>query len=153
MGDDDRFAFLEAVLAARRSLILTYTGRDLQEDKPIPASVVLSELTAYLERLFPVADQGWEIRHPLQPFSPRYFRTDEPNLFSYAKPMADAAKALGRSQNAPPRFAGEFTPSASRAAGAVVDIEELVRFSASPTNVLSAAWPAHQPGRARRRDR
>ena len=131
--DDDRFAFLEAVLAARRCLILTYTGRDLQEDKPIPASVVLSELTAYLERRFPGTDGRWETRHPLQPFSPRYFRTDEPRLFSYAKPMAAAANALDASEAAPRRFAGKFEPSASRAPRAEVDIEELIRFSASPT--------------------
>ena len=131
--DDDRFAFLEAVLAARRCLILTYTGRDLQEDKPIPASVVVSELTAYLERRFPDSEQSWETRHPLQPFSPRYFRSDEPQLFSYAKPLADAANALDASEAAPQRFAGEFEHGASLGADAEIDIEELVRFSASPT--------------------
>ncbi|MCY3812523.1 MAG: exodeoxyribonuclease V subunit gamma [Gammaproteobacteria bacterium] len=130
--DDDRFAFLAAVLAARRCLILTYTGRDLQEDKPIPASVVVSELTAYLERRFPDI-AGWETRHPLQPFSPRYFRNDEPDLFSYAKPMADAASALGARDAPPRRFAGELAPRAAKSTSAEVDIEELVRFSASPT--------------------
>ena len=130
--DDDRFAFLSAVLAARRLLILTYTGRDLQEDKPIPASVVVSELTAYLERRFPSTKGTWETRHPLQPFSPRYFSNDEPRLFSYAKPMADAANALGASHSPPRRFAGEFEPS-DAASRAELDIEELVRFSASPT--------------------
>ena len=132
--DDDRFAFLEAVLAARRYLILTYTGRDLQEDKPIPASVVVSELTAYLERRFPGTADRWETRHPLQPFSPRYFRPEEPHLFSYAKPMAAAANALDASEAAPPRFAQPVEPSASRPAGTVVDIEELIRFSWSPTS-------------------
>ena len=130
--DDDRFAFLSAVLAARRSLILTYTGRDLQEDKPIPASVVVSELTAYLERRFPSTKGPWETHHPLQPFSPRYFGSDEPRLFSYAKPMADAANALGASDAPPRRFAREFEPS-DAATRAELDIEELVRFSASPT--------------------
>ena len=131
--DDDRFAFLEAVLAARRCLILTYTGRDLQEDKPIPASVVVSELAAYLERRFPDSEQGWETRHPLQPFSPRYFRTDEPRLFSYAKPMAAAANALGATDAPPQRFAGEFEPDNAPSTRTEVDVEELVRFSASPT--------------------
>ena len=131
--DDDRFAFLEALLAARRSLIVTYTGRDLQEDKPIPASVVVSELTAYLERRFPNTAGRWETRHPLQPFSPRYFRADEPHLFSYAKPMADAANALGATHTAPRRFAGEFEPGNAPPTSAEIDIEELVRFSASPT--------------------
>ena len=131
--DDDRFAFLEAVLAARRSLVLTYTGRDLQEDKPIPASVVVSELTAYLERRFPGTGGRFETRHPLQPFSPRYFRTDEPHLFSFAKPMAAAANALGASEGAPRRFDHHVDPAPSPASSAEIDIEELIRFSASPT--------------------
>ena len=130
--DEDRFAFLEAVLAARRFLLLTYTGRDLKEDKPIPASVVVSELTAHLERHFPRTGGEWETHHPLQPFSPRYFRAQEPRLFSYSKPMATAANALGTSEAAPQRFAGRIEPAAE-AAGAEVDIEELIRFAANPT--------------------
>ena len=132
--DDDRFAFLEAVLAARRYLLLTYTGRDLQEDKPTPPSVVVSELTEYLDRRFPDAagagDSGrWQTRHPLQPFSPRYFRPDEPALFSYSAPMAAAATALGAAGGEPDRFGGELgaTPTAPE-----IELADLIRFAVSP---------------------
>ena len=132
--DDDRFAFLEAVLAARRYLLLTYTGRDLQEDKPTPPSVVVSELTEYLDRRFPDAagagDSGrWQTRHPLQPFSPRYFRPDEPALFSYSAPMAAAATALGAAGGEPDRFGGELgaTPTAPE-----IELDDLIRFAVSP---------------------
>ena len=133
--DDDRFAFLEAVLAARRHLLLTYTGRDLQEDKPTPPSVVVSELIEYLDRRFPDAagkgDPGrWQTRHPLQPFSPRYFQPDEPALFSYSAPMAAAATALGAAGGVPDRFAGELgaTPTAPE-----IELEDLIRFAVSPS--------------------
>ena len=135
LPDDDRFAFLEAVLAARRYLLLTYTGRDLQEDKPIPPSVVVSELTEYLDRRFPdAAGEGgpgrWQTRHPLQPFSPRYFQPDEPALFSYSAPMATAATALGAAGGVPDRFAGELgaTPIAPE-----IELEDLIRFAVSPS--------------------
>ena len=133
--DDDRFAFLEAVLAARRCLLLTYTGRDLQEDKPIPPSVVVSELTEYLDRRFPdAAGEGgrerWQTRHPLQPFSPRYFRPDEAALFSYSAPMAAAATALDAGGGAPDRFGG--TLEAARAAPEI-ELEDLIRFAVSPS--------------------
>ena len=67
---EDRFAFLEALLAARRCFLVSYTGRGLRDDAPIPPSVLVDELKDYLARRFPGATI--ETRHPLQPFSPRY---------------------------------------------------------------------------------
>ena len=88
--------------------------------KPTPPSVVVSELTEYLDRRFPDAagagDSGrWQTRHPLQPFSPRYFRPDEPALFSYSAPMAAAATALGAAGGEPDRFGGELGATPYRA--------------------------------------
>ena len=68
---EDRFAFLEALLAARRCFLVSYTGRGLRDDAPIPPSVLVDELKDYLVLRFPGA--AIEVRHPLQPFSPRYF--------------------------------------------------------------------------------
>ena len=138
LRDDDRFAFLEAILAARRCLLLTYTGRDLQEDKPIPPSVVVSELTEYLDGRFPDptgngGPERWHIRHPLQPFSPRYFQPDEPALFSYSAPMAAAATALGASGAVPDRFAGELAAGPEAPGMEEIELEELIRFAFSPS--------------------
>ena len=110
---EDRFAFLEALLAARRSFILTYTGRGLRDDTPIPPAAPVDEFKEYLDRRFPASPAvAVETRHPLQPFSPRYFAVSDPgdalvspkggretsavdaNLFSYAQGMCAAAKAL-----------------------------------------------------------
>ena len=68
---EDRFAFLEALLAARRCFVVTCAGRGLRDDAPIPPSVLVDELKDYLGRRFP--GETFETRHPLQPFSPRYF--------------------------------------------------------------------------------
>ena len=68
---EDRFAFLEALLAARRCFLVTHTGRGLRDDAPIPPSVLVAELEDYLARRFP--GETFVTRHPLQPFSPRYF--------------------------------------------------------------------------------
>ena len=129
--DEDRFAFLEALLAARRCFLVSYTGRDLMEDKPIPPSVVVSELTDYLRQRFPAAD-GWETRHPLQPFSRRYFTSEDRHLFSYSQAMEQAARAVERIPQPPTRFAGDL-PSVPATPGNEISLDELVRFSASPT--------------------
>ncbi len=137
LRDDDRYAFLEVILAARRCLLVTYTGRDLQEDKPIPPSLVVSELVEFLDRRSPgSAAKGapgrWQTRHPLQPFSPRYFRREEPALFSYSAPMAAAATALGADRGAPDRFAGQLDDGAV-APEVEIELEELIRFAVSPS--------------------
>ena len=89
---EDRFAVLEALLAARTGLIVTYTGRNIRNDSSVPPSVVVDELADYLAERFP--DSTFSTRHPLQPFDSRYFRTDT-ELFSYATPMCDVARSIG----------------------------------------------------------
>ena len=133
VSDEDRFAFLEALLAARRCFLVSYTGRDLMEAKPIPPSVVVSELTDYLRQRFP-ADTAREIRHPLQPFNSRYFTSEEPNLFSYSVPMANAAAVIGAHHVYPARFTGSLPPLAQPATTPTheMGLDQLIRFSASP---------------------
>ena len=129
---DDRFAFLEALLAARRCFIVTYAGRGLRDDTPIPPSVLVDELKDYLRRRFP--GEAVETRHPLQPFSPRYFETGDP-LFSYSRGMCEAAKIVreGEARRAsPPRFTGVELPEPGESRRCV-DLSELVAFYANPT--------------------
>ena len=133
--NEDRFAFLEALLAARKCFLLTYTGRDLQEDRPIPPSSVVSELEEHLEQSFPNLrgeGDGWEMKHPLQPFSPKYFDSDNTALFSYSESMLKAAEALRTSGEGPDRFAGEL-PEELRGELVELELEDLVRFAASPS--------------------
>ena len=142
---EDRFAFLEALLAARRCLIVTYAGRGLRDDAPIPPSVLVDELKDYLQRRFP--GETFETRHPLQPFSPRYFeanvthaRSPAPaeaagDLFSYSRGMCEAAQTLRAGTAAsvsPSRFAGLAlpVPDASRRC---VELADLIAFFANPT--------------------
>lgn len=153
--DEDRLAFLEAVLSARDSFIVTYTGRDLQEGGPIPPSVVLSELLSHLAAKLAVAEAGgrpkhgqasrFETVHPLQPFSPRYFpRTDrtsgdtDADLWSYSQPMADTAAASGESGGPPDRFEGELDTEAADRAVDEIELEELIRFAYSPSKHFAA---------------
>ena len=151
---EDRFAFLEALLAARRCFLVTYSGRGLRDDAPIPPSVLVDELRDHLERRFPGA--SFETLHPLQPFSPRYFALPAADrrpaaastagggapggasgggrLFSYSRGMCEAAKTMmaGRAGTEPPgRFARAEVPEPD-ASRRRVDLAELVAFFANP---------------------
>ena len=137
---EDRFAFLEALLAARRCFIVTHAGRGLRDDAPIPPSVLVDELKDYLGRRFP--GEPVEIRHPLQPFSPRYFEatgdTDlgTQDLFSYSHGMCEAANVLRAARTAVfephSRFAGVELPEPD-ASRRCVDLADFAGFFANPT--------------------
>ena len=137
---EDRFAFLEALLAARRCFIVTYCGRGLRDDAPIPPSVLVDELKDYLGRRFP--GEPAEIRHPLQPFSPRYFEAagdagfGAQDLFSYSHGMCEAARALRAAPAAGSeprsRFAGVELPEPDESRRRV-ELDRLAGFFANPT--------------------
>ncbi|MFD2367735.1 exodeoxyribonuclease V subunit gamma [Pseudoduganella sp. GCM10020061] len=81
--DDDRYLMLEALLAARDKLYISWAGRNVRDNSEQPASVLVSQLRDYLHA-------GWRIDpgklttvHALQPFSRRYFEGDA-RLFTYA---------------------------------------------------------------------
>ena len=127
--DEDRFAFLEALLAARRAFLVTYTGRGLRDDAPIPPSVVVDELREYLARRFEGVD--FEVRHPLQAFSRRYFDGSDAALYSYSDHMREAAEALVHGQDGVPgrlKVEVDAVPDAEPA----VDLDTLTRFFGAP---------------------
>jgi exodeoxyribonuclease V gamma subunit len=55
LRDEDRHLFLEAVLAARERLLVTYVGRGIQDDRARPPSVVLAELLDAIDDGFVLA--------------------------------------------------------------------------------------------------
>ncbi len=84
-GQEDRYLFLETLLAARERLILSWTGRDPRSNEPLQPSVVIDELREHLDRHYCLADgrrPGEAIlrEHPLQPFSARNFAGDLPGF-------------------------------------------------------------------------
>lgn len=102
---DDRYLFLEALLAARQRVHLSYVGQSIQDNADLPPSVVVSDLldqlVASVKPPAPLPDtpEGVRtlvrLRHPMQPFSPRYFGADEdPRLFSFSRDYCEGAKAL-----------------------------------------------------------
>ncbi len=111
LRDDDRWLFLETVMAARDQLHLSYIGEGVRDGKPRNPAAPLAELMAALDRQAPsqsCADnetpkprRPWWVRHPLQPFDPRYFDGTDPALFSHRAEFAAAS-------NPPPGIPAAF---------------------------------------------
>ena len=135
--DEDRFAFLEALLAARRCFLVSYTGRNVRDDKPMPPSVVVDELRDYLERRFGC---GFATTHPLQPFSRRYYEPGS-GLWSYSASMLDAARTrAGHADQAADtaaqqRFTVPFEPVGEERERRV-ELARLIAFFGNPTRAF-----------------
>ena len=151
--DDDRYLFLEALLAARERVIITYTGQSIRDDTRQAPSVVVGDLVDYL-----VASHGGSqprdgidddqhiarvhprllTRHPLQPFSPRYFDPAEPELFSHVRGYRDGAERLssGTRTTVEPFFDDTLPVRVEDAVGAPLALADLLRFFENPVRHL-----------------
>lgn len=100
---DDRQLFLDLLLAARRRVLITCTGRSVRDNAPVPLSGVVEE---WLDVLVPaIAEDGASpaslaaararlvVEHPLQPFSARAFSPDsDPRVRSHDEETARAMR-------------------------------------------------------------
>lgn len=135
---DDRYLFLETLLSARERLIVTYVGRSIEDDSPIPPSVLVSELMDVIEEGFrregksPLEESLR--RHRLQPFSPAYFEARSP-LFSYGGLSLRAARRFQEPRNDPAVFVPEPLPPPDPEMR-VVSVDDLCRFYSNPCRYL-----------------
>lgn len=134
--DEDRYAMLEALLAARERLHLSYTGRDVRDNSELAPSPLLAELLDAVRRGFKSTDGGdvverIRVEHPLQAFSRRYYDGSDARLYSYADDYAAASRAANGVQRSMPAFMGEaLMPDA--ALRDEIDLAALQRFVRNP---------------------
>ncbi len=107
---DDRNLFLDLLLAARRAVHLSHTGRSVRDNSPLPPSVLVDELLDVLVPAIAIdPDRSASLKaararlvaeHPLQPFAQVAFqRHADERLRSHRRELCDALVA---SLNAPP---------------------------------------------------
>jgi exodeoxyribonuclease V gamma subunit len=101
---DDRNLFLDLLLAARRAVHLSHTGRSVRDNTHLPPSVLVDE---WLDVLVPaiatdpddaaalrLARARLVVEHPLQPFAQAAFRRDaDPRLRSHRRELCEALAA------------------------------------------------------------
>ncbi|AHB74828.1 MULTISPECIES: exodeoxyribonuclease V subunit gamma [Pandoraea] len=153
--DDERNLFLDLMLSAQDRFLITYTGRSVRDNAPLPPSTAVDELLDFTGQLLAPVSAGYTLEaqreardalivlHPLQPFSPAYFDGRDASLFSYDVSNGDAARALADPLAVPASDVPE-APFVREALPAVAQthltLDDLLRF-----------W--RHPGRAWARDR
>jgi exodeoxyribonuclease V gamma subunit len=126
---DDRYLFLETLMAARQRLHLSYHHEGAQDGKPRNPAAPLAELMAFLDaRLGP--DRPWFVAHPLQPFDARCFDGIDPRLASFSAEFA-AMRAEARTRD-PERFVAEAEAATPIEAARDVPLAALLRFLRDP---------------------
>jgi exodeoxyribonuclease V gamma subunit len=151
--DDDRYAFLEALLAARKRIFISYTGRRDTDRQEMPPSILVEELLSYIRSRVNLPaglriDSLLTVSHPLHPFSREYFSgSDLPRstsslwhqiaqglLLPAEPPGAGNGKMETAADRIPPR---DLTAVPEPVAGSAepeirLRLEELIRFFESP---------------------
>lgn len=134
---EDRQLMLDAILAAREALVVTYTGANEHTGAQRPPAVPLGELLDTLDRTAaaPVRD-GVLVRHPLQPFDARNHTPGvlgEPGPFSFdTASLAGALAARGPRRPVGPLLDG---PLPARPA-ADVPLADLQAFLSHPVRAF-----------------
>jgi|WetSurSiteA1Bulk_404760.scaffolds.fasta_scaffold00165_3 exodeoxyribonuclease V gamma subunit len=124
---DDRYQFLEILLSARQRLIITYIGQSISQNKPIPPSVIISELLDVLKDSYGL--KNLTIQEPLQAFSTRYFDGSSEKLINYS--ASDLATAAAITDVKSP-FDVWWTGTLETKVEQVIDINDLFSFFRHP---------------------
>jgi exodeoxyribonuclease V gamma subunit len=137
---DDKYLFLESLLSARHRLYISYVGQSIQDNSPVPPSVVVSELIDALQTGYGLpldhADGRLLTRHRLQAFSADYF-LERSGLFSYSVEDMQACAAAGAATSAQPFVPGSVPLTTEEAeAWSRLDLGKLALFFGNPAKFL-----------------
>jgi exodeoxyribonuclease V gamma subunit len=131
---EDRQMLLDALMAARDRLIVTYSGNDVRTNIARPPAVPVGELLDTIERTAPGAQVV--VRHPLQPFDPRNFKPGELGgaaAWSFNRVTLDGARALEAPRvEARPFLAAPLPPRREP----VLEHDDLVAFVRHPVRAF-----------------
>jgi exodeoxyribonuclease V gamma subunit len=137
---EDRQLLLDALLAARDHLVVTYSGRDERSNLRRPPAVPVGELLDVVEHTVRTptgrARDTIVFEHPLQPFDKRNFErgqlvSNQPWSFD-ALHLAGARAALAPRHHAPPFLGHPLEPVASGPIG----LDQLERFLRHPVRAF-----------------
>jgi exodeoxyribonuclease V gamma subunit len=136
--NDDRYLFLEAILSARERLYISYIGQSIEDNSPLPPSVVVSELLDYMKQGFEICGkdivQCFVTKHRLQAFNPEYFRGDS-RMFTYSEEDCRGARSL-LSPSVPPSAFIDGVLSEPGDEWKSLDLNDLISFFRNPARFI-----------------
>jgi exodeoxyribonuclease V gamma subunit len=138
---DDRYLFLEILMAARERLYLSFIGRSDTDDSLRAPSPVLLELLDQIRETVVCADGAQDVaqrlttEHALQPFNARYFSGDA-EYPSYVQRFYEAAAILARGKKSAAPVAVPALLPEPEAEWLSLTLDKLGRFLGNPARFL-----------------
>jgi exodeoxyribonuclease V gamma subunit len=137
---EDRQLLLDALMAARERLIITYAGADERTGAVCPPSVPVGELLDAIDQTVCVAGARARdrvlVRHPLQPFDPRNFMRGKlipGRSWGFEESALRGARAALEPHRPPPPFLERPLPPLEEEA---LELEDLLGFLAHPVRAF-----------------
>ena len=130
---EDRYLFLETIMAARERLLLFYPGQGTDEKSNMSPSIPLADLSKYLSECFGFKETR-QYRHG---YAAEYFSSANPESFSYSEHFCNIAQKLREET-------GKSTPAVWNAGTAVTDPEGSVK-QLTEYSINSLAWLLSDP--------
>jgi len=148
LRDEDRYLFLEILLAAREHLCLSYTHVSPRDGVAQPASSLVEELLEFVQRAYAGEDRDairatLVRRYPATAYAAANFAPEPPG--SYAAqwlPLARAASGTAPAQAALP---WPSAPAPAHAGSASVALDELLRFVRHPARDMARRLLGYVP--------
>ena len=125
--DDDRYLFLEALLAARDYCYISYVGRSITDNQPKEPSVLVSQLLDYINQR-QSENTLTVIEHPMTAFSPDNFKYNEKFTRSFATKWLPIAQFDATASNS--EFAVTMTENPEKIEE--IELDRLVSFVENP---------------------
>jgi len=92
---EDRYIFLEALIAARTCLYISYIGQNEKTNEIMPPAAPVSELLEYLKGKYGAdAEKKIIFKHKLNSYNRSYFDSSDERFFSYSKLDCNSAAKL-----------------------------------------------------------
>ncbi|MDR0735483.1 MAG: exodeoxyribonuclease V subunit gamma [Zoogloeaceae bacterium] len=134
---EERNLFLDLVLAARDRLYVSYTGKNQRDDSPLPPSLLVAQLLEFCCRATGCPPERLQLQHPLQAFSPDYFKNTgkrDARLVSFNREYAQAWQSRKpETQTREPPF---FTAPRATAVAQRVTLAQMQVFFRHPARAL-----------------
>jgi exodeoxyribonuclease V gamma subunit len=134
LRSEDRQLLLDALLAARDHLVVTYTGRDERTNLHRPPAVPVGELLDVVDHTVRApagpARDAVVVAHPLQPFDAKNFVSDRlvaGGPWSFDRLHLDGARAALTTRQAPPAFLDGALAPLDRGPVRLDDLERFLR--------------------------
>ncbi len=134
--DDDRYLFLQLFSAAQDVFYLSWLGADPRDGSVREPSALVSELLAVAGSYHADPEDAQRrlvLRHPLQPFSPAAFGSEDRRFFSYRRQWHSAADRLsGARERLAPWMDAGGVPASPGETERELPLDALRRFLLDP---------------------